>query len=386
MTTVRNAYAYMPLDHSSPDAGPKTRSWSQALRHLLCFEMLRVRNVVLALLLLQTTSIVLLMHHSRTRVWPEEAGPMYLSSVAVFLAEASKLPICLVMTAWTTGGLGGCVEALRVDVIGKPVETLKCLVPAVTYMIQNNLLFVALGNLDPPTYQVLYQTKTLFTALFSRWMFRRQLKPSQWWALVLLFLGTVLVSDLHKKRRPAAAASTSLGLAAVLVAAVLSAGSGVYVESILKRGVSSAEAASLWLRNVQLGIFAVPLALLPVLTKDFEQVRAYGMMQGVDGTVWLVVLLNSLGGLLVAATMKFADNIVKCFAAGLAIVISTLLSVPLFDFKLRPIFAVGSSVTVVATVLYSMAPDCRRPEQSQLDTETINSDEPLLHNAEAEKR
>ena len=52
------------------------------------------------------------------------------------------------------------------------------------------------------------------------------------------------------------------------------------------------------------------------------------MLQGFDGVVWMVVLLNSCGGLLVAAVMKYADNIVKCFAAALAILSGTLISVP----------------------------------------------------------
>ena len=43
--------------------------------------------------------------------------------------------------------------------------------------------------------------------------------------------------------------------------------------------------------------------------------------------VWGVVLLNSAGGLLVAATMKYADNVVKCFATAIAILLGTLLSV-----------------------------------------------------------
>jgi drug/metabolite transporter (DMT)-like permease len=44
--------------------------------------------------------------------------------------------------------------------------------------------------------QVTYQTKTLFTALFSRVLLGRYLANSQWLALALLFVGTVFVSDL----------------------------------------------------------------------------------------------------------------------------------------------------------------------------------------------
>ena len=54
-------------------------------------------------------------------------------------------------------------------------------------------------------------------------------------------------------------------------------------------------------------------------------------------------LLNGAGGLLIAATMKYADAIVKCFANALAIIVSTLLSVPLFGFHMSDTFLVGGS-------------------------------------------
>jgi len=124
-----------------------------------------------------------------------------------------------------------------------------------------------------------------------------------------------------------------------------------------------ADRAGLWLRNVQLGAFALPLAGLTMVWNDGLQLRSYGLLHGFDGVVWLVVLLNGCGGLLVAATMKYADNIVKCFAAALAIITGMLLSVPLFNVSLSPIFLVGATSTVSATMLYSRAPDlsCAAP-------------------------
>ena len=94
------------------------------------------------------------------------------------------------------------------------------------------------------------------------------------------------------------------------------------------------------------------------------------MLQGFDSVVWTVVLLNSCGGLLVAATMKYADNVVKCFATALAIVCGTLLSVPLFDFAPSPGFTLGAGLTVLATVLYSAAPKLpHQPKRSQSSQE-----------------
>ena len=43
---------------------------------------------------------------------------------------------------------------LRDEILDKPRETLKLAVPSGLYTIQNNLLYVALSNLDAATYQV----------------------------------------------------------------------------------------------------------------------------------------------------------------------------------------------------------------------------------------
>lgn len=316
----------------------------------------RVRNVVLALLVLQTTSIVLLMRYSKTA-----GATQYLSSAAVFAAELLKLPVCLGMAAWTLGGLGPLRELLSSELLGNFGDTCKCAVPAVAYTIQGNLLFLALTNLDAPTYQVAYQSKTLFTALFSRCLLGRKLQSTQWIALLLLCAGTVLVSDDnsgHQRETTSAnQRASSLGFAAVFGAAVLSSSSSVYFEKMLKKpSTGAAQKASLWLRNIQLGVFATPLAGAAMMWADGPAVRAGGALQGFDAVVWLVVLLNGLGGLLVAATMKYADNIVKCFAAALAILTGTLLSVPVFGFELSPSFAAGVGCTAVASTLYAWAP------------------------------
>ena len=94
-----------------------------------------------------------------------------------------------------------------------------------------------------------------------------------------------------------------------------------------------------------------------MLLNDGEFALQRGVLHGFDAVVWCIVFLNGLGGLLVAATMKYADNIVKCFAAALAILSGTLLSVPIFGFELQPLFATGVAVTVTASVLYSWAPE-----------------------------
>ena len=49
-------------------------------------------------------------------------------------------------------------QKLYRDIILEPVDCLKVCVPSLVYVIQNNLLYIALSNLDAVTYQVSYCT------------------------------------------------------------------------------------------------------------------------------------------------------------------------------------------------------------------------------------
>jgi hypothetical protein len=57
-----------------------------------------------------------------------------------------------------------------------------------------------------------------------------------------------------------------------------------------------------------------PTRTAPLSPSPGELVYNFGLLHGFDAVVWCIVVLNGLGGLLVAATMKYADNIVKVAA------------------------------------------------------------------------
>jgi hypothetical protein len=75
-------------------------------------------------------------------------------------------------------------------------------------------------------------------------------------------------------------------------------------------------------------------------------------MHGFTPKVWVMVLNNAVGGLIVAGVIKYADNILKGFGAALATVWSAMASVPLFGFCLSPSFAIGTMMVLGATLIY----------------------------------
>lgn len=93
-----------------------------------------------------------------------------------------------------------------------------------------------------------------------------------------------------------------------------------------------------------MGISSLIIGLLGVFThpQDRALVLQHGFFAGYNGTVFLVILLQAIGGLVVAVVVKYADNILKGFAASFSIVTSTILCILFLDFHLTWQFVVGA--------------------------------------------
>jgi UDP-sugar transporter A1/2/3 len=326
-----------------------------------------IKYAALFLLVAQMVGLVLLMRYSRTQ--HDDTQPLYLASTAVFLMEVMKLVICVGVIAVQTKS--GVLHELYTHTIGSPLELLKLTVPSLLYTVQNNLLYLALTNLDAATYQVCYQLKILTTALFSALLLQRKFSTMKWLSLVVLTIGVAIVQlsgsgDQHSEQDSkaatdavddtngtAAAHTRWVGLVAVLCAACTSGFSGVYFEKILK-----GSRTSLWIRNVQMGLSSIVIAYLTVYVKDAEAIRTQGFWGGYNTLVWTVVTVQAVGGLIVATVVKYADNVLKVFATSFSIVVSCIVSAFLFDFHPSVSFLVGASLVVTATVMYS-SPETR---------------------------
>jgi len=306
-----------------------------------------IKYSALFLLVAQMVGLVLLMRISRTHRDPGQ--PLYLASVAVLTMELMKFVICCVVIACQSGG--NLLGELQVHVLHSPMEVLKLCVPSLLYTVQNNLLYLALTNLDAATYQVCYQLKILTTALFSAILLQRKFSSAKWISLVILTVGVAVVQLSGSGDQHTTAENKQhrfVGLVAVLCAACTSGFSGVYFEKILKGSHTT-----LWVRNVQMGLPSIIIAYLTIYAKDGAAVAEHGFLGGFSSTVWTVVTVQAAGGLIVAVVVKYADNVLKVFATSFSIIISCLISAIFFDFHANFLFIIGTSLVVIATVIYS---------------------------------
>ena len=141
----------------------------------------RAAGLALVLMLVQNSGFVLVMRYSRHQQQGENAA-QYNPAVVVVMQELFKLAFCFVATTLQQSA------GAAVSTVGQYREAMRVFVPAVCFTLQNNILYVALSNLEPLVFQVTYQIKTLLTALlsvrllgrsFSRWQWISQVSRSQ---------------------------------------------------------------------------------------------------------------------------------------------------------------------------------------------------------------
>uniref|UniRef100_A0A8D3D7C9 Solute carrier family 35 member 2 n=1 Tax=Scophthalmus maximus TaxID=52904 RepID=A0A8D3D7C9_SCOMX len=293
----------------------------------------RLKYISLAVLVVQNASLILSIRYVRTL-----PGDRFFTTSAVVMAEVLKV---------LTFNVKETVLFLVDSIVFQYKDTLKMSVPSLIYTLQNNLQYVAISNLPAASFQVTYQLKILTTALFSVLMLRKSLSRVQWVSLLLLFAGVAIVQS--PTRPQVTQHNYMVGLVAVVISCLSSGFAGVYFEKILK-----GSSASVWVRNVQLGIFGTALGMLGLWWNDGAAVAEHGFLFGYTNMVWCVIFNQAFGGLLVAVVVKYADNILKGFATSFSIIVSTVLSIYLFSFHVDLLFTVGAGLVIGAVYMYSL--------------------------------
>ena len=205
-----------------------------------------------------------------------------------------------------------------------------------------------------------------------RSVLRRQvLQKQQWFALVLLTLGVGLVQYFEAGGAAVAAAggaaagggmfagltgAAAVGVAAVLASSLLSGFANVYFEKVVKTRTK----VSIWMRNVQLGLFSLPQAA-SLMAADAAIIAEQGALVGFTPLAWSVVVLKALGGLLVAAVVKYADNVLKTYATAVAIVLTCIVTCA--SARLTPSlgFLSGMGMVIASIFMYNLGPDAKKP-------------------------
>lgn len=250
----------------------------------------------------------------------------------------------------------------------------KMLVLAGIYLGMNILSFVALVYIGAGEFSVCAQLKILTTAGCSVIILGTKLSSTKWRALGLLVVGCILVIspslELHKESGDSTTQFSMVvfGYGAVLVEVVLSGFASIYFERVVK---STTEVVTIWERNMQLSFYSIIIYGLIIFYECslLEEKASFGANW--SKLTLIVSLLGAMGGLLVAATLKYADSILKTLATAGAIVVSTVLGHFLLNSPLNYIMVLGASCVIFAIFNYTL--DATPPSaQKTVDVQSVS--------------
>jgi UDP-sugar transporter A1/2/3 len=302
--------------------------------------------VALACFVVQHGLGALLVRYTKTRLEDE-----YDSSVAVFLQEvAVKLPLSFLLLAVEKRGVSNAASHVLDDAQANPKTWLKTSFIAVVYTAQMNLIYIGYENIESAIGQCVYQSKLFFTAVLTRLILRRVLEWNQWVSIFILMTGVIIVQTDGKDTTGKAGQNPLLGGFSLLGAATCSALASVYFESVLKTARVE-DQPSLWLLNIQLAFYGGLTALVGVVAQGTNS-----WMDGISWLVWVSIVWQAAGGLVVALTIKYADNLMRCFAQGLSLVLVTVVSSVFLQFKIHGVFLLGAVLVVFSLFLYTFTP------------------------------
>jgi UDP-galactose transporter len=294
----------------------------------------------LGTLCMQNSALILSMRYSRSVLHDS-----YLDGTIVMVMELVKFVVSCALVMRD----GGSVQ----HILQVCARSRAMAVPSLLYVLQNTLQLMAVNNLDASTFSVLSQLKVLTTAVASAIFLGTKISPRKWRALALLCGGCILVNYrpaptgvLSASQQASAAAEWStfvFGLGCTLAMVTLSGCTGVYIESQLKNAQ-----ATLWERNVQLSLWGMCFAAGSLLLRDADAVLSRGFFAGWSGMALVVVLCQSVGGLVTAVVVKYTDTIIKGFVVGLSVVITTVLSKFLFGTELTMQFTMGAGAVLLS--------------------------------------
>eukprot|EP00547_Thalassionema_nitzschioides_P000072 CAMPEP_0194210678 /NCGR_PEP_ID=MMETSP0156-20130528/8946_1 /TAXON_ID=33649 /ORGANISM="Thalassionema nitzschioides, Strain L26-B" /LENGTH=353 /DNA_ID=CAMNT_0038938053 /DNA_START=110 /DNA_END=1171 /DNA_ORIENTATION=- len=313
--------------------------------------------LLLTLMVIQNSSAVLLGRYARTSVPKDD---LFNVNHLVLVTEVAKLILSSILEFHATNG--GLLNSVKENILDRPLSALKISIPALLYLIQNTLLYVALSNLAAPIFQVTYQAKLATTAVVSVIMLNRRYNLKQWICLVVLSLGVALVvlgekkEEKQEEESDKPSQSLTVGLISVSTACICSALAGVYFEKVLKKGESENGVArapvSMWMRNMQLSIFSIIIGAMQGLGQGGDE-EPQPYFHGFNACVWGLVALQAGGGMLVAAVIKYADNVLKGLATGVSVVVGTTFSAVFFGTILTGQFSVGAVMILVSVYFFS---------------------------------
>eukprot|EP00047_Mylnosiga_fluctuans_P009842 m.13381 g.13381 ORF g.13381 m.13381 type:complete len:309 (+) comp2820_c0_seq1:40-966(+) len=262
----------------------------------------------------------------------------------VIACEVVKFFACLLMLL-IDNKLGEALSAWRVQ------DSLAMAgLPALIYSVQNVLAQVAYQNLDGLTFNVINQTKTLFSAVCLYYVMGQRQSFLQCIALGALFGASLLLST--QESTTTRANSFEKGIIPVFAASLLSG----LAQALSQKSLQGAGRNS-YFYTMELAVFSTLLLAVSLpFQPDWPAMRELGLLHAFTPLTAFPIVVNGLGGIIVGLVTKYAGGDRKGFAILAGIVLTGVFEWLLYGQGLTPQLLVVAPVVVVATYVHITFP------------------------------
>jgi len=234
--------------------------------------------------------------------------------------------------------------------------------PSVSYLCQNFCVQVAYQNLDGVTFNILNQSKAIFTAIFSFLITGRRQSQMQCLALAMVTVASVLAVAAPGNTSKSASEpwggsdyeSYLLGVTCVLSAAGLSGlGSGI-TEWALTRQKRNNYVLSLEIATM--GCVIIVFSLLFNLTADSEVSWREGLFVKWELCTFLPVFTQGLAGIVVGIITQVAGGVRKILATICGLVLTCIVQQLLLGSLPPPRLCMAVPLVAIGIYLHSAYP------------------------------
>lgn len=246
-------------------------------------------------------------------------------------------------------------------------SSLRCAaVPAALYSVQNMLVQLGYQYLDPLTFNLLNQTKTIFSAVCLFLVMGKRQSLLQVVALLLL-AGAALVLNYEEMVASGGEAARDekwfqLGFLPVLAASFISGLCTAFAQKVLT------EARNSYLFSMELGFYGTLLLLATYLSGEGgAEVRGSGSLAGLFAGItpgaMIPITTQAAGGIVVGLVTKYAGGVRKGFGLVMGILITGLVQNFVQGAQVSHAQLVATPMVILSLFLHSQYPPKKAKEE-----------------------
>jgi len=250
-------------------------------------------------------------------------------------------------------------------------------VPAGLYVIQNLSNLAAAERIDGLTFNVLNQTKVIFSAIFLDVLCIKRHTWKQYFGLFILFTAAAIMtaSDLKSSSNSGIDEEWKWGIIYAMVGASLSG----LNSALIQQALQALDRNSIVL-TIELAVFGIFFLSLRAAYGNFFNDERVPLLptKDIDWKCYFPIFTNAIGGVFVGFVTKYAGSIYKGYALAFGICISMVIRS--LTGTMSPLIFVAIPLVIISLYIYNNYGHQKQQTESfeQLESESDSDTEDYL--------